>query len=273
MKPHHWNRSLGSRLTIAAGKFVVDFGELLLTPFVLRETNPAMQGLRMLAVQDLARMRREPVALKRPVLLLNGYHAWAGVIASLRASLIKLTSHNPRDFLDISYVFKSDLPTIRKFAIDEISQHFDINETTFDLVGVSMGGLVSRYACTQTPNDPRIINAHRIFTIATPHLGAKLARVIRPDLAAHDMLPGSDFLKQLNTNIHPRLHCYAQTNDSIVGARNTAPPAMHPIWSAGTWTMSHFTTIRNPIILADIARNLRGEEPLITTEMTAPTRD
>jgi pimeloyl-ACP methyl ester carboxylesterase len=214
------------------------------------------------ARDDLARMRRTPVPVARPVVILNGYHAWEGLAASLLHHLVRHTSRQPRDFHHVSYMFMTDTSRVRHYAIDQVASRFPL-ETPLDLVGISMGGLIARAASLPAPTDARCLNAQRIFTLATPHQGARLARVIRPDPASHDMRPGSDFLARLNAAPPGHVRCYTQTNDTIVGATNTAPPGMLPFWSTGTALMSHFTTSANPIFLSDIARHLRGEPPLL----------
>jgi pimeloyl-ACP methyl ester carboxylesterase len=268
-----WNRSFIDQGWIQASRFVVDAGHVRLMPFTQREVNPSLEGMRAAAEADLARMRREPARLTRPVILLNGYHAWAGIVASLRRQLIRLTSHNPRDFLDVSYFLKRDFPNVRSYAIDEVAQRFSI-ERSFDFVGISMGGLIARLVTTPDETDQRTLRAERIFTIASPHRGANRAKRIHIDPAARDMIAGSKFLERLNRHVPSQLRCYTQIRDEIVGATNTAPPGMHPFWMSGTWVMGHFTATRNPMILADIARHLRGEQPLLPAHAASvPVRD
>jgi hypothetical protein len=64
--------------------------------------------------------------------------------------------------------------------------------------------------------------------------------------------------------------CYAHTHDVIVGATNTAPPGMDPIWTDGTLAWSHFAVVHNPIFIADTARRLRGDTPLLHTSGPPP---
>lgn len=57
---------------------------------------------------------------------------------------------------------------------------------------------------------------------------------------------------------------YAQLGDEIVGATRSAPPNQVPIWTRGTLLFSHWSITENPLILADLARSLRDEPPLLT---------
>lgn len=265
MTPDVHHHALVDRVPRAVGRVVVDVGELLLAPLRMPERNPALVGVAAYAREEMERMRRQPVRVARPVVLLNGYHAWHGVVASLQRTLVKLVSQREADFFDVSYATMTDFAAVRRHVIDEIVRVHGL-ETEVDLVGISMGGLVSRMIACEWPGDARRVRVHRIFTIASPHVGARLARRVHVDAAARDMIAGSEMLQRLNCQTHPRLRCYAQLNDTIVGATNTAPPGIRPFWSAGTAIMSHFTTIRNPLILADIARCLRNEPPLLQTQ-------
>ena len=60
--------------------------------------------------------------------------------------------------------------------------------------------------------------------------------------------------------------CYAQLRDWWVGAGRAAPPGMVPIWTdtegAAARVFSHFQINFNRRVLRDIARRLRGEEPV-----------
>jgi pimeloyl-ACP methyl ester carboxylesterase len=268
-----WPRPFHDRLWRTAGLCVVDIGQVCFAALPWMSTDERTLELITRARADLVRMRREPRPLARPVVILNGYHAWAGVAASLRRVLVSLTSQRARDVLDVSYFTKGSFPVVRRCALDEIGSQIGF-DTELDLVGISMGGLVARLLCTPDHSDSRLLHAHRIFTIASPHRGANLARKVHPNQTSRDMRPGAEFITRLNTRVDPRLRCYAQNNDRIVGATNTAPPGSEPFWMPGTRLMSHFTSQQHPVILADIARHLRGEEPLLSAiDASCPPSD
>ncbi|WP_159787932.1 esterase/lipase family protein [Sodalinema gerasimenkoae] len=71
------------------------------------------------------------------------------------------------------------------------------SETEFDLVGLSMGGIVSRYYLQRLNGAQRV---RRFITIASPHLGTWLAYGF-PRRTGLEMRPGSRLLKDLNQDL------------------------------------------------------------------------
>lgn len=216
------------------------------------------------------RLRQDPRPLDRPVVVLNGYRGTMLRGLNLGADLAKLTSQDRQDFLVISYPLASDIPTVARRVIDAVNARWPSphpNHTIeVDVVGFSMGGLVARYAGAPTAHTgfERHLHMNRLFTLATPHRGARGA-VLAVDNAVAQMTPGAVFLSDLDECLHSctfEIVPYAHTNDRIVGARNAAPPGQEPIWTAGTSLFSHFAITTNRRVLVDIARRLRGEAPL-----------
>lgn len=213
------------------------------------------------------RMRGDRRDLKRPVVVLNGYRGTVLRGLNLGADLAKLTSQERDDFLVISYPLASDIPSVARRVVEAVNARWpsDHPEHTVevDVVGFSMGGLVARYAAapTRVSGFPRHLHVNQMYTLATPHRGARSA-LLRMDRAVEQMTARSVFLGDLDGCRHEcsyEIVPYAQTNDWIVGARNAAPPGQEPIWTAGTWTFSHFTITTNRRVLVDIARRMRGE--------------
>lgn len=240
--------------------------------------NPHLGLTRADARHAVAHMRGNRVPLARPVLILNGYHAWPRLAIDLKNALKHATSKNDYDFLVISYPFSFDIDTVTHEVARCVNERWpsaDPNTTReIDVVGISMGGLIARNASLapeqrfrhtdSTHTTPRL-NIHHLYTLGTPHNGATLAAYITPDNAAHDMVPGSPFLTHLNAQ--PRtytLTCYTQTRDIWTGATRASPPGTPVIWSSSTILFSHFSTMDNPLFIADIARRLRDEPPLLT---------
>lgn len=110
----------------------------------------------------------------------------------------------------------------------------------FDLVGFSMGGLITRYYLQ------RLGGLHRVehyVTMATPHHGTKTAYVLRGP-GVQQMRPGSDFLRDLATDADTLREVkftsfYTPLDLVVVPARSSEMPqahnvriwaAMHPSW-------------------------------------------
>ena len=68
----------------------------------------------------------------------------------------------------------------------------------FDLVGFSMGGIISRYYVQRLGGLARV---HRLITIASPHRGTWTG-YLRWNVGCSQMRPDSQFLKDLNQDWH-----------------------------------------------------------------------
>ncbi len=68
----------------------------------------------------------------------------------------------------------------------------------FDLVGFSMGGLVSRYYVQRLGGLKRV---QRLVTVSAPHQGTALG-LFSDRLGVRQMRPGSPFLQALNRDLH-----------------------------------------------------------------------
>jgi hypothetical protein len=241
-------------------------------PTVLRigPANPDFDISRPRLRKAWAQMAAHPRPLDRPVVILSG---WRSVTpAALVRNLCELTSRRRSDFLSISYPLTGDLDRAVGVAMKVIGARFP-DAAELDVVGISMGGLVARAAAARK-DGPRLA-IKRLFTLATPHRGAKLANRIRVDEAGRCMRPGSDYLCRLDEELlhaEYELVCYARLGDGMVGARNAAPPGREPIWVPSALVFSHLTISGDRAIAADIARRLRGEEPL-GREGAPPPRD
>ena len=58
---------------------------------------------------------------------------------------------------------------------------------------------------------------------------------------------------------------YSRLDDFIVGVENTSPPGKSPWWVANPpFSLAHVASCKDPRIIADIARRVRGEAPFAT---------
>lgn len=229
---------------------------------------------------DLARrFHAEPRPLKHPLIVLGGWRSPPSVADSVAARLIALTSHNHRDALPISYTFRGDIPSIARLAGARIRRALGDASAKpvqplrpIDVVAISMGGLVARTIEAGLAGEHPPIA--RLFTIGTPHRGARLASRIAPDRASSQMRADSAFLRNLEereSHDAMELHCYTNLNDRMVGATNTAPHGRNPMWIPGTRLLSHFAATQDRRILLDIASRLRGEPPIAAPGEPPPT--
>jgi len=223
---------------------------------------------------ELRRMRGQPIGVSRPVVTLAGYRAWAVMPRSVARELSRLTGAPMERFAAVSYPWKTDFARIAADVVATVESRWPSDDAEWtvevDVVGVSMGGLVARAAAMggvfgQSRGTKRLRIA-RLFTLATPHLGAKLARRIAPDRTARDMKPGSSFLHTLDDALMDapyELICYARLRDSWVGATRTAPEGHGVRWVNGTRAVGHLTITQDRRIIMDIAKRLRGESGLL----------
>ncbi len=225
------------------------------------------------AALEMERMRSTPVVPKRPVLVLAGYHAWRLMVMSTARTMRSLVGGPADLYHSFAYPLSTDIEEMARSVVREVGRiwpHDEPHRTAeIDVIGVSMGGLVARLAA-QLPlvDGQKRLRIVRLMTLATPHQGAilseRLPRFAR-DRAASDMHPDSRFLERLNASLPTAkydLTCYTRLNDTWVGATRTAPPSRDPIWVSGLRIMSHTTITADTRLLVDMARRLRGEEPL-----------
>jgi pimeloyl-ACP methyl ester carboxylesterase len=217
----------------------------------------------------LEEMEKDRKPLARPLVILGGYldpglgSWWVGrrlrrVVADER-------------ILEVEFFFASTFDECRAKLIDAVEAAFPSANldwtTTVDVVGISMGGLVARLAALPAgggASSGQRLRIARLFTISTPHRGAALAELPSLHPLHLDMRPGSDFLQHLNEARRDyEIIPYARLGDGIVGVENTAPPGETAWWlPGGPLAPAHIASATDLRIHADIARRLRGEEPL-----------
>ncbi len=223
---------------------------------------------------DLERMRREPLPAVRPIVVLGGY-ADPGIATShirnrFRSRLKDAT------FVTVSFGDVRSMESARLRLIEAVESALPSEDPAWtvevDVVASSMGGLVACDAA-RVRDGERALRAARIFTIATPHLGATMAQSLGWTPLMREMRPRSEFLTALHSADSARTYeliPYARTKDALVGEANTAPPGETPWWTPAAPFMSgHFGAFDDPRINADILRRIRGETSH-TTEPRTP---
>lgn len=236
------------------------------------------------AKQALRDMEAEPVEPRRPVLVLGGWIDPGFATGHLTRQLKRVLGDG--QVVDVSFAFCGSFDSCRDRLMRRLEETLPSDEpgwtTEVDVVAVSMGGLVARYAAAPPPPPPEVdgnseaddesgsdapphrrLRIARLFTIATPHRGARMAVLPTFDRLQIDMRPGSPFIQALDEALAGgdyELVPYVRLGDLTVGQANAAPPGVTPWWVATPCCQGgHLDAYRDPRIVADIARRLRGE--------------
>lgn len=258
-----------------------------------RPVNPSFDLTMREARVALDRMAEEPVTLDRPVVVLDGWMDPGLGVLYVAPRLARLTGDDRIVSVAFLGVGSFEQAAERVFeAVDEALTHAHENAGTdatpaVDVVAISMGGLVARYAAM--PPDQRAalkpdeadghavtdrrLNIARLFTISAPHRGAAMAPWAPWDAMARQMRAGSPLLEQLDAALaeadYP-IRAYVRLGDRLVGEANAAPTDRTPWWvPTAPLSLGHSGAHRDPRLLADILARLRGERPF-TREPPAP---
>jgi triacylglycerol lipase len=134
--------------------------------------------------------------MKNPVLLIHGILRKSYVFNTMSESLSQQGWQVHR--LDLT-------PNDGTVGLDKLALQIDnyVNNNfpknaPFDLVGFSMGGLVSRYYIQKLGGINRV---KHFITISSPHKGTLMAYLL-PFEGCQQMRPESNFLTELNNDIH-----------------------------------------------------------------------
>jgi pimeloyl-ACP methyl ester carboxylesterase len=243
---------------------------------VPRTVNPQFPMPTDDASRQLAECARTPVAHARPILVLGGYMDPGFASGSLERSLRRAFAPGTT-ILAVSFGDCTSMSQCRDRVLAATQAIRDADpDCTFDVVANSMGGLIARYCalppatvtqCGMPPPVPSgTLRIRHLYTICTPHAGARMAEGAFGSSMTQDMRPGSAFLSCLDAALPHAdyaLTCFAREGDSIVGADRSAPPGTEPIlFDTPPLELSHVDAHRDPRILLVIVRSLRGDASL-----------
>ncbi len=131
-----------------------------------------------------------------PVVLVHGILRGKGIMTSM----VKYFRKRNREAHAIDLV-----PNLGQLGLDVLATQVKrfVDETfapdqKIDLVGFSMGGLVSRYYLQRLAGLERV---NRFVTISSPHQGTQMAYLLS-NPGGQQMRPGSSFLRDLATDAH-----------------------------------------------------------------------
>jgi pimeloyl-ACP methyl ester carboxylesterase len=224
----------------------------------------------------LAECANAPSSPKRPILVLGGYMDPGFAAGSLERALRRVCGPEA-EIVSLSFGDCTSMAQCRDRVLAATGALRAARpDCTFDVVANSMGGLVARYAALApdeisrcglpAPMQEGALRIHHLYTICTPHLGARMAEGLFGSPLTHDMRPASHFLACLDGALEGGgygLTCFAREGDSIVGADRSAPIGVEPItFDTPPLQLSHVDAHRDPRILLVIVRALRGEPSL-----------
>jgi triacylglycerol lipase len=136
------------------------------------------------------------VNYRNPVLLIHGFLVKKSVFDRMYAYLT-LKGWEVHRFDLIPSNGSRGIDKLALQIADYIEQNFPAS-VPIDLVGLSMGGIVSRYYIQRLGGLDRV---QRFITISSPHHGTLLAYSL-PLISCQQMRPNSVFLKDLNRDAH-----------------------------------------------------------------------
>ncbi len=232
-----------------------------------RTPNPSFPVTHREARVDLARMEGDPHPLERPLVVVSGIgDPSISGNAILRAMGPAFAQSRPNLIVEVSFFHEHTFAGARQQLLREVAAALAVSIDDLppcDVVAFSMGGLVVRDAAI--PDDAgRRLPVHRLFTICTPHEGARLAGIPIGTPQSDDMRITSSFIARLAAARRDyELVCYARLDDITVGEEFCAPMGCDLWWVPtpdGEW--AHLQAFSDERILADIARRLRGEGSL-----------
>ncbi|MEY2714747.1 MAG: hypothetical protein RIT24_1090 [Planctomycetota bacterium] len=257
------------RRLAAAIAFLV--GSLLLAGCVTTPhgPNPSFSVSRAEAEEDFRRMSALPVRLDRPLVVVSGVGDPA---ISGTAILKRIEPVVEGTVIGIDFFSEATFGGARQKLLREVATRLgtDLDHLPeVDVIAFSMGGLVARDAAIPDRADRRLSIA-RLFTICTPHEGARLAAIPIGTPQSDDMTPTSDFIMRLRASRRDYdLICYCRLDDVTVGEEFCAPEGT-PLWWVptpfGEW--GHMQAFFDARIVVDIARRIRGETPFSTLPAT-----
>ena len=243
---------------------------------VPRTPNPRFPAPEDEAALSLGELARNPVAHARPILVLGGYMDPGFAAGSLERSLRRVVGPGT-PIVTVSFGDCTSMSQCRNrvLAATEAIRHAD-PECSFDVVANSMGGLIARYCAMSpdavtgcglpAPDRSGMLRIHHLYTICTPHRGARMAEGALGSPMTRDMRPDSPFLGCLDNAIAGSdygLTCFAREGDIIVGADRCAPPGKEPIrFDTPPLELAHVDAHRDPRILLAIVRSLRRNASL-----------
>jgi len=235
--------------------------------------NPSFSLTVAAARAELKQMEESPLPASRPIVIVGGY-ADPGIIVKQLEKRLRAVLAPGTQIITVAPGWAATMDDARRKLLDAVEAEFVSTDPEWtaevDVVAISMGGLVSRYAAMPGEDSRRRLRIARLITISTPHRGADWAQMPTVEDRVVDMRADSAFLCTLDGAEHCyEVLPYCRLDDWIVGEENAAPPGQTAWWVANQpFQLGHIDAHKDPRILADIARRLRGEDAYTTLPAT-----
>lgn len=218
-----------------------------------------------LGVSEARRLLREwarsPRALARPVLVISGWMYPSALLSPITNALLACTT-NGREWVHVSGC-PFHLP-IQRLAKRLVLRYQDLSDRYgVDVIGVSMGGIVAREAA-RSRSQPRL-RVVRLFTLGTPHGGARALAKLAPHHQAQQLARGSRFLDDLNAD--PTSRDFPIETFGLAGDHLVSPQSAHAVstrrnhWNNALMLLpAHSALHRDPRIIATLVGRLLGRQ-------------
>ncbi len=145
-----------------------------------------------------------------PILLVHGYMMNRACFFYIH---LRLVIDGFRVFTVNLYPPVKSITELSERVADKMDEIADkTGEKEIYLIGHSMGGLVSRYYSSSPRGAGRV---RGIITIASPYKGTRIA-VLGIGKNAKEMVPGSEFLNELNKKTMPKIYALWSTLDNLI---------------------------------------------------------
>src|SRR5690606_26467334 len=140
--------------------------------------------------------------------ILGGWRTPSWSARGMARRIRRLTGAAEESVLPISYPLEHDFARIAADVVERVESRWPCDDpertVEVDVIGISMGGLVARTAALRPAERPghrgpptgKRLRIRRLFTLGTPHRGAKLAPFVPLDPAARQMRPGSPLVRR-----------------------------------------------------------------------------
>jgi len=165
LSPMRWLSTMTAAMTLA------------LASCATHPENPSFPLTSHDAEHAIAQMKAHPKVLDRPLVIVDGF--LDPDIAAMRLShFFTQTSHDNR-IVTVCLAFCVSMEDCRQTIIAAVDKQWPTADpiwtTEVDVVGVSLGGLSSRYAAAPSRDaaHPRRLNVVRLFTISSPIRGRR----------------------------------------------------------------------------------------------------